>query len=312
MEELITVALPIYNVEKYLPKCLDSVLAQTYKNLEIILVVDDDGSDNSSKICDEYAKKDERIKVFHKKSGGLSAARNLALEVSRGNYITFVDSDDWIEPTYVEELYDAIKKYGCDMSICGHVQKYEDGRFFSEEKVESVKIFKNENPLLMFYGKRRVSHYSWAKLYKKSVFENVRFPIGIYNQDTYVIPALCENIKNGIVVIPSTLYNYLRMREGSATKEVSEKSFNIIVAKRHNVEVIDKGFCEYKSVCVDLFYAYKHLYEKIRSRKDLVKRLNKEFGIDWKKYKKFLPTKTRIKFFIFKNFRFVFNMIWER
>ena len=303
MGELITIALPVYNVENYLKRCMDSVLCQTYQNLEIILV--DDGSvDGSGKMCDEYAKKDKRVKVIHKENGGLSSARNAAIEIAKGEYITFVDTDDWIEPTYVEELYDAIKKYDCDMSICGFAQIFENGEIFSKEHVEQVKVVR-EDPLTVFYGKTYIGHYSWAKLYKKDLFKDVRFPLGIYNQDTYVVSHICNNVKKGIVIIPSTLYNYIRLRTGGATKEVSEKSFNLLVAKRHNAEVISKDFCNYSFVCRDLFYAYINLYRKIRKRKDLVKKMNKEFKIDWKKYKNYLSFKQRIKFFIFKNFRFV-------
>lgn len=113
--KLISVIVPVYNVEKYLSKCIDSILAQTYKNLEIILV--DDGSpDNCPKICDEYAKKDNRIKVIHKENGGLSAARNVALDIAKGEYIGFVDSDDFIAEDMYEVLYNLAEKYNAEIS----------------------------------------------------------------------------------------------------------------------------------------------------------------------------------------------------
>ena len=115
--ELISIVIPIYNVEKYIEKCLDSVIKQTYKNIEIILV--DDGSpDNCGKICDSYANNDKRIQVIHKENGGLSDARNVGIERANGKYITFVDSDDYIELDYIEYLYTLIKKYNTKISFC--------------------------------------------------------------------------------------------------------------------------------------------------------------------------------------------------
>ena len=126
MEELISVVVPVYNVEKYIDKCINSIINQTYKNLEIILV--DDGSpDNCGNICDEYAKKDNRIIVIHKENGGLSDARNTGIEVSKGKYITFIDSDDYISDNYVSFLYNLIIEYKADISIGKHYVLYENG-----------------------------------------------------------------------------------------------------------------------------------------------------------------------------------------
>ena len=125
MEDLISVVVPIYNVENYIKKCVDSILSQTYKNLEIILV--DDGSpDNCPQICDEYAQKDNRIKVIHKENGGLSDARNAGIDISKGKFITFIDSDDYIEKDYVEVLYNSIKENASDMAIGSHKAIYDN------------------------------------------------------------------------------------------------------------------------------------------------------------------------------------------
>ena len=127
MNELISVIVPIYNVEKYLERCLDSIIKQTYKNLDIILV--DDGSiDNSTKICDEYVKKDSRIKVIHKENGGLSDARNVGIDNSDGKYICFIDSDDYIELDMIENLYDGIVKNNANICCCGKLLEYEKNK----------------------------------------------------------------------------------------------------------------------------------------------------------------------------------------
>ena len=114
---LISVIVPVYNVEKYLPQCLNSIINQTYKNIEVVLV-DDGSTDDSGNICEEYKKNDERIIVVHQKNSGLSAARNVGIEISTGEYITFIDSDDYISPDYIENLYSALEQYSADIAIC--------------------------------------------------------------------------------------------------------------------------------------------------------------------------------------------------
>ena len=130
MEDLISVIVPIYNVEKYINRCIDSIIEQTYTNLEIILV-DDGSTDNSGSICDEYAKKDNRIKVIHKENGGVSSARNVGLDTAIGQYITFVDSDDYIEKKYCEILLKTLKKQKADCVACGYNRIYKN----KEEKM---------------------------------------------------------------------------------------------------------------------------------------------------------------------------------
>ena len=134
---LITVIIPIYKVEKYLPKCLDSVLAQTYSNLEIILV--DDGSpDNCGAICDEYAARDSRIRVIHKENGGLSSARNSGIDICRGKYISFIDSDDFVSPYFIEMLYRGVHDFNCEIATVEH------GVSFMEGKDDSVVFAKDK------------------------------------------------------------------------------------------------------------------------------------------------------------------------
>ena len=127
MTDLVTVIVPVYNTEKYIKKCVDSILGQTYTELEVILV-DDGSTDSCPRICDSYAERDSRVRVIHKENGGLSDARNAALDIVSGSYVTFVDGDDYIEKNYVEYLYSLIKKYGADMSICSYKSVDADGK----------------------------------------------------------------------------------------------------------------------------------------------------------------------------------------
>lgn len=138
MNPKISIIVPIYNVEKYLQKCVDSILCQTYKNLEIILV--NDGSpDNCPAICDEYAKKDKRIKVIHKQNGGVSSARNAGLDVATGKYVQFVDSDDWVEPEYSKTMINLIEENNCDLGICGYIKK---GKIVQLSSMQLISLLK--------------------------------------------------------------------------------------------------------------------------------------------------------------------------
>ena len=175
--DLISIVVPIYKVEKYINKCIESILNQTYKNLEIILV--DDGSpDNCGKIADEYAKKDNRIKVIHKKNGGLSDARNAGIDIVKGKYIAFVDSDDYIEKEYIEIMYNAIRTNKVKIVQCGINKVNDDGKvldsygYLDNELINSKRIIEEK------YTKYPISNVvAWNKLYSTDLFKDIRYPV---------------------------------------------------------------------------------------------------------------------------------------
>ena len=167
MEDLITVIVPVYKVEKYIRRCIESIINQTYRNLEIILV--DDGSpDDCGKICDEYAKKDNRIKVIHKENGGLSDARNKALDLANGKYVIFVDSDDYIEKNAIGYLYKLIQKYNTDIAI-GLVNSIYDGEKNSilKNKESNIKVYNKEQALETMLYNTEFTNMACNKHYKK-------------------------------------------------------------------------------------------------------------------------------------------------
>ena len=209
--EKISVIVPIYNVEKYLNRCIDSIINQTYENLEIILV--DDGSpDDCGKICDEYAKLDKRIKVIHKKNGGLSDARNAGIDVSKGKYLTFIDSDDYIDLDYVEFLYNLIKKFKTKMSICIERIYYENGTILSKENDREVVLNQKEVLEKMLY-QDEINVSTWAKMYDRSLFKKIKFPKGKIFEDaftTYKLVMECDKVAVNV----KCKYNYM-IRKGS-------------------------------------------------------------------------------------------------
>ena len=217
-EALISIVVPVYKVEKYLKKCVDSILNQSYTDIEVILV--DDGSpDDCGKICDEYTEKDKRVKVIHKENGGLSDARNIGLENASGDYILFIDSDDWIHEDMVDILYRNLKANDTDMSMCMFKYVFEE----SEEEVfdechctEQVEVLSSEDILRRYYSEDRVPYVvAWNKLYKKDLFKEIRYPKGKIHEDEFTSYRLIHQ-SDKIAVIYSALYYYLQ-RAGSIT-----------------------------------------------------------------------------------------------
>lgn len=209
---LITVVVPIFNVEKYLRECVDSILSQVYSNLEIILV-DDESPDNSGLICDEYATLDTRIKVIHQKNKGLSGARNAGLEIADGKYITFVDSDDVIEPDMIEVLYKALKDNQAEMAVTGLKSFFEDGVSFSNPHGEKIFVFSREEALDCFLFKDYLTPCVCGKLYDISLWQDIRCPEGKLFEDQYTTYRLVD-MTSKIVFVASPKYNY-RKRNGS-------------------------------------------------------------------------------------------------
>lgn len=212
MNELISVIVPVYKSEPYLEKCLDSILAQTYQNLEIILV--DDGSpDRSGAICDEYARRDSRLKAIHRENGGVSEARNTGLDVATGEYIGFVDSDDWIEPNMYEELLRAALEYRADMAICCVEKIRKDGVFTQD--IGHTRVYSRQKALYELICDKNVTSFSVNKLFHRDLFRDLRFQKGkrVF-EDTLFMYQIFDRITRA-VHINLVGYHYLR-RDDSA------------------------------------------------------------------------------------------------
>ncbi len=181
---LVSVIIPVYKVENYLKRCVDSVLAQTYENIEIILV--DDGSpDNCGEMCDEYARADSRVVVIHKENGGVSAARNIGVERSHGEYVTFVDSDDYISPDYVEYLYSLLFDNDADVAIAGFNKTSDDSCDFASDSENNVKIINGKEACEKLLDGMRFMQFvtPWVKLFKRKIIHKYPFPVGRRYED---------------------------------------------------------------------------------------------------------------------------------
>lgn len=279
MKPLISIIVPVYNVETYLAKCVDSILAQTYTNLEIFLV--NDGSfDCCGKLCDEYAKEDKRIKVIHKKNGGLSDARNVAIDVATGEFITFIDSDDYVTDDYIMTLYSLIEKYECKVSIALYNTFVEGSkpkvvnRVYREDCQTNIKAIEE-----MFY-QEKYDTASWAKLYHSSLFATgIRYPKGIVYEDlatTYLLIFQSDKV----AFCNRRIYNYLLRRdsiEGSSfSSKKMDSALKVCELMESHLDILGKVMQAYQCRMMSFFFhlllkmpdGYEHrnmLYKRIKA-----------------------------------------------
>lgn len=246
-DKLISIIVPIYKVEKYLKKCIESILKQTYKNIEIILV--DDGSpDNCGKICDYYKQMDKRIKVIHKNNGGLSEARNYGIREARGDYLLFVDSDDFIAENICEILINNINKYSADMAICNFYYVFENKKAIKNEmsSKKDVQVLEKENIIREYFLNYSVDlNVAWNKLYKKDIFKGknaILFPVGKLHEDTYIMYKIYYNL-NRLVRINKPLY-YYRQRNDSIISSFSIKNVEDIMGYIKDYYIFSKNVDE--------------------------------------------------------------------
>ena len=245
MMNLISVIVPVYNVEPYLRQCIDSILNQTYTDFELILV-DDGSTDRCPEICDKYKEKDDRVRVLHKQNGGLSDARNHGIDIANGDYITFIDSDDMVSKDYLEVLIQSLKSTGASISCCQHVQ------FAIENDIQVSNISKNRIEIIsgMEACRRQYMPYkpenhknifvmAWGNVFNKSIFTDIRFPVGKIREDEAIIPIILYEART-VCICSEPLYFY-RKRPGS------------IMNSNFNIKCFD--VCENISAVIDYFYS---------------------------------------------------------
>lgn len=239
MQELISIIVPIYEVEQFLCRCIDSLLAQTYTNYELILV--DDGSpDRCGDICDEYAQKDKRIKVVHKENGGLSDARNVGIAIASGDYIAFVDSDDWVTPNYLSCLLETLKETASD--ICESEILYTSQ--MQEQPVNQeckLQVYETEEALKQLISDKNLHQYVWNKLYKRCCIEGISFAVGKTNEDEFWTYQVFGKARK-VVKTSEVLYFYFQ-REGSIMGTgYNLRRLDALEAKQQRQCYIEKNF----------------------------------------------------------------------
>ncbi len=278
----ISVIVAVYNIEKYIAKCIESIINQSYQDLEIILV-DDGSTDKSGTICDDYAEKDNRIKVIHRINGGLSAARNTGIECATGDYIGFVDGDDWIDENMYESMSNMVRQYGADLVVCRYKCIYNN--YQNDGSTGKITVF--DKPLEMLKQCLReeeefqIQHAAWNKLYKRELLGTKRFPEGKWYEDVVFSAKILSETQKG-VYIDNAFYNYVCEREGSIMNAgMTEKFFKdwipAYIEKENYLESLDSR----EPLCIHRYFFYKRLLCIYR---DLFKKENKKV----KKYDKLI------------------------
>ncbi|MBR4455265.1 MAG: glycosyltransferase family 2 protein [Solobacterium sp.] len=247
----VSVVVPIYNVADYLPKCLDSIMNQTYSDFEVILV-NDGSTDRSPQIAEDYTKKDERFRVLHKENGGLSDARNEGMKQAVGKYICFVDSDDFLEPDMIESCVKSLERYDADMVIFDYNQFYQatNTKEVMRNQFAQGKVYCIADTPELIVG---IANAAWNKMYRRSLFTsgNITYPWGCLYEDlgtTYRLLARAQKV----VFINRPLYNYLKDRPGNITGEFNMKAYHILDMIKINID-------DYKNLGI-----YERYYEELK------------------------------------------------
>ena len=264
---LISVIIPVYNVEKYLDRCIESVVNQTYRNLEIILV--DDGSpDRCPQICDDWSTKDPRIRVIHKANGGLSSARNTGLQNSNGEYLYFIDSDDWIELDMLQSLYDACSHNDVLLSVCGRYVHFENNNSIQIDKCPAA----NEiMPSKVFVSHMLIGDHcdscAWDKLFHKSLLVDIRFPEGRIYEDVAIMYKIALST-SCVATLSKQLYHYFRHSGSILMSGFSERLFDYPINTRNLLSDISHNYSDlYEYACWTHINALIRVLDKL-SRAD--------------------------------------------
>lgn len=244
-KKLISVVVAVYNVEKYIAKCIDSLLAQSYGNLEIILV-DDGSTDHSGEICDAYAEKNKAVKVLHKENGGLSSARNTGIACSNGELIGFVDGDDIVDKEMYDKLYSNLLLTNSDISICGRYYVYGDSKkIIRYNEKPGIQVMDSKSAIKKMNSFSSFDMAAWDKLYKRALFNSIKFPENKLSEDYFIMYKLFLNAER-ICYTPEPLYYYVQRQNSiSHTKKIN---YDFIEAAKQQMVEVEKIYPELKDI----------------------------------------------------------------
>ena len=314
--DLISIVVPIYNVEKYLKRCIDSIINQTYKNIEIILV-DDGSTDKGPSICDSYKKKDKRIKVIHKKNGGISDARNEGIKITTGSYLMFIDSDDYIDSNMIEELYKNIIKTKADIVICDFVRFDEEKETFNKYSKKKFIVEEKDKYNYLFNEYRIPTVVQWNKLFKKEVFKDIEYKKGKINEDEFIVCSELNNAKR-ISYYLEPFYHYYQRNNSimgsyninrfETIFEAYDSQINFFKNKSMDNEIINTKLVMFEAITYFLYMANKSNMTK-KSLKKYIKKtksIAKEVLI---KYRSNFSLKKQLRFFVYILSPSIYNYI---
>lgn len=304
---LISVIVPVYKAEAYLERCVNSIRNQTYTNLEIILV--DDGSpDRCGEMCDTFALEDSRIRVFHKENGGQSSARNLGLDHMTGEYVAFVDSDDWIDREMYEHLYGLIKAYRTQIACCGIQKHFLDGHvscFYPEYPTDrQVCEYNRLDALRESLANTKITYSPCDKLYHKSIFRDIRMTVGKIYEDMEMIPK-CIELTERVVYDPCPFYHYNLTGESTIRGVFNPRRFSEADVAREKAidystrypQLFPIAMGRYIAICLDIIHQSADVASCTAQRKDLIARMREKFPVEAVQS---MRKKDRIKLFVLR------------
>lgn len=312
MNPLISVIVPIYNVEKYLARCVDSIVNQTYKNLEIILV--DDGSpDRCPQMCDDYAEKDSRIKVVHKKNGGLSDARNAGIAVATGEYISFIDSDDYVSDDFFECLLDVMNKENSDIAECSVVKFYEDNRFDEFSDDLSVKTYDTQDAMSALIAENPFHQHVWNKLYKTELVKDIPYAVGKLNEDEFWTYRVFGRV-NKVARLNKTMYYYFQRSSSIMGVGYNIRRLDALEGKANRQKYIENNFPDLSTQAkIDLYGSCMFAYQSVlkfmsgadkKKALELIRKYRKMYNLSFDEIK--LADKSARKYFYLAKCNFGF------
>ncbi len=262
-EPLISVIVPVYNVEKYIAACVDSILAQTYTNLEILLV-DDGSTDSSGALCDEYARRDVRVRVIHQENGGLSDARNTGMQSAQGTYFAFVDSDDFIAGDYIAYLYGMIEKHHAQIAVCGYQKVYpgdENSCYGTQtdkhNSVNSEKVYRTEEGLRQLLYQRGMITSAWGRLFDASLFiqaDAIQFPVGKLHEDVAVMYKLF-GAADTIVCGDEAKYYYLQRADSIVNQQFDRRRMEYIAFTGECIQFMEEFYPNLRKAAVSRHFS---------------------------------------------------------
>lgn len=302
MSKKISVIVPVYKVEQYLEECLDSIIHQSYTNLEIILV--DDGSpDNCPQICDRYAEKDSRIIVIHKTNGGLSDARNVGIDIASGEYYSFIDSDDWISINAYEHLIQIAEKTAAEILCFGYYDVLKN-KTIKGLCPDNTRCVPGKDAVCTFMEGREISGYAWSKLYRAELFENTRFPVGELFEDLAIVPEVIAK-SSSVALVNECLY-YYRHRSTSIVNSSFTSANLVRIKNAKKLLKLSETIGSEQLEAAKQYYAgtlATILSQIDASPKRVRKEFSKEYGENKKeirKYAKYLSGRNKTKYILLK------------
>ncbi len=292
--KLVSVIVPVYNVEKYLKRCVNSILNQTYRTLEIILV-DDGSTDQSGKICDEYDKENISVKVVHKSNGGLSDARNFGLDIAKGKYVTFIDSDDWIREDYIEVLVKTLEYGNTKISACSYQKVNEMGMarecVKNSDYLSNIEVWHTLEAYQHLFLNKQIDCSACAKLYERALFYDIRFPVGKLYEDQFTTYKVFHHAQ-GVTYVNEDMYYYFNRPESIQNEQFSINKMDELEANLECVQFVEEKYpqlreevsCKLVSSCFHMLFAIENrtIWKKqVEQLEKIIKMNRRKMIVGW-------------------------------